>query len=159
MNNDTLSPSTTHSPSPQKVEVLEVMGPMLTKGTLGSAGFDLQSSTRLTIYPNQPPTPIPTGVRVAIPEGHVGLLFARSGLSARGLMVCNGVGVIDSDYRGEIKVLLRLFSSSSLDSHVIQPGDRIAQLLIMKLPDILPVHVTGLNETKRGEGGFGSTGV
>lgn len=99
---------------------------------------------------------IPTGLAMAIPEGYVGLIFARSGLASKhGVAPANCVGVIDSDYRGEVRVAL---ANHSATPYTIQPGDRIAQLMIspavqpqVTLTDILP-------ETQRGEGGFGSTG-
>ena len=100
---------------------------------------------------------IPTGIAAAIPPGHVGLLFARSGLAARhGLSLVNGVGVIDSDYRGEILVaMVNLGSEPCLVSH----GERVAQLAVLPVvqPQILEVDV--LDDTLRDTGGFGSTGL
>lgn len=100
---------------------------------------------------------IKTGVAMAIPNGYVGLIFARSGLaSKRGLAPANKVGVIDSDYRGELMVALH---NHSTENQTVEPKERIAQLAI--LPYLHPsFEVTdSLDETKRGTGGFGSTGT
>ena len=98
-----------------------------------------------------------TGVRVQIPEGYVGLVFARSSLCKKGLLLANGVGVIDAGYTGEIKVPLRAMPGRQ--SFEIEDGERIAQLVIV--PCMLPTfeQVESLGETERGNGGFGSTGV
>ena len=119
------------------------------------AGLDLHAAETVQIAPRVV-TLVPTGIAVAIPEGHVGILIARSSLAVKKSMtLANGVGVIDSDYRGEIKVPI-----VSLDGchNLIQAGTRIAQLLI--LPIALPTVevVTELPDTDRGVGGFGSTG-
>ena len=98
----------------------------------------------------------PTGLAAEIPQGHVGLIFTRSGLGVKhGVAVSNGVGVSDSDYRGELHVGLR---NHSREAYAIQPGERVAQLVI--LPVCLPelAEVEELSETARGQGGFGSTG-
>lgn len=120
------------------------------------AGLDLHAAETVQIAPRVV-TLVPTGIAVAIPEGHVGILIARSSLAVKKSMtLANGVGVIDSDYRGEIKVPI-----VSLDGchNLIQAGTRIAQLLI--LPIALPTVevVTELPDTDRGVGGFGSTGA
>ncbi|HPE16809.1 MAG TPA: dUTP diphosphatase [Oscillospiraceae bacterium] len=100
---------------------------------------------------------IPTGIAVEIPDGYVGLVFARSGLAIRqGVALSNGVGVIDSDYRGEIKVGLLNHSNQIRE---ICPGDRIAQLVIVPVCRVTPVVVSELQDTARGAGGFGSTGM
>ena len=99
---------------------------------------------------------IPTGLAMAIPEGYVGLIFARSGLASKhGIAPANCVGVIDSDYRGEVKVALANHGS---EPYTIQPGDRIAQLMISPVVQPLVEETAALPETVRGEGGFGSTG-
>ena len=99
---------------------------------------------------------VPTGVRVAIPKGYVGLLFARSSLCKYGMLMANGAGVIDSGYTGEIQVPLLNAGDSVFR---VWAGERIAQLVI--LPCELPTFtlVDELEDTERGEGGFGSTGV
>lgn len=99
---------------------------------------------------------IPTGIGVEIPQGYVGLVFARSSMGVKyGISLSNAVGVIDSDYRGEISV--GLINLSDTD-HTILPGERIAQLVIMPVAAPTFVQVDELSETKRGAGGFGSTG-
>ena len=119
------------------------------------AGLDLAPSETTHIAPGVV-TLVPTGIAVAIPEGHVGLLAARSSLAAKKAMtLANGVGIIDSDYRGEIKIpIIPLDGCHNL----IQAGTRIAQLLI--LPIALPTVevVSVLPESARGLGGFGSSG-
>ncbi len=97
-----------------------------------------------------------TGIATEIPEGYVGLVYARSGLACkRGLAPANKVGVIDSDYRGEIKVALHNHSS---DPQTIEPGERIAQMVVAPYLKCEYVESESLSETSRGEGGFGSTG-
>lgn len=99
---------------------------------------------------------VPTGLAMAIPEGYVGLIFARSGLASKhGIAPANCVGVIDSDYRGEVKVAL---ANHAPQQYVIQPGDRIAQLMISPVVQPAVAETAQLPETRRGEGGFGSTG-
>ena len=100
---------------------------------------------------------IPTGIAIALPSaGYVALVFARSGLGIKhGIAPANCVGVIDSDYRGEI--LVGLQNSGDAD-YVIQPADRIAQLMVTPVVQPTVVPVTELDETERGDGGFGSTG-
>lgn len=102
-------------------------------------------------------TMIPTGIAIALPNaGYVALVFARSGLGIKkGICLSNGVGVIDSDYRGEICV--GLFNSSEVD-YTVQPGERIAQLAIMPVVQAQLEQVDELDDTDRGAGGFGSTG-
>lgn len=119
------------------------------------AGADLRASEYHSIGSGQFAT-VPTGVRVSIPEGYVGLLAARSSLCVRGLLMANGVGIIDSGFTGEIKV--PFFNAGNLPS-IVMAGERIAQLVI--LPCELPAFrlVAKLEETERGESGFGSTGV
>lgn len=119
------------------------------------AGADLRASEYHSIGSGQV-VMVPTGVRVSIPEGYFGLLAARSSLFGRGLLMANGVGIIDSGFTGEIKV--PLFNAGNLPN-IVMAGERIAQLVI--LPCELPTFrlVAKLEETERGEGGFGSTGV
>ena len=132
--------------------------PFPTRATEGSAGLDLRACLEepVTIAPRQMVT-IPTGVAMALPgQEYVGLIFARSGLGVKhGVSLSNGVGVIDSDYRGELKVGLTNLSDVP---YTIQPGDRIAQLVVtpVALPQV--EIVTELDDTGRGTGGFGSTG-
>ena len=100
---------------------------------------------------------IPTGIAIALPSpDYVALVFVRSGMGFRhGIALSNGVGVIDSDYRGEISVGL---VNLSQDSYTIQPGDRIAQLMVTPVVRPVLVQAEELDETDRGAGGFGSTG-
>lgn len=99
---------------------------------------------------------VPTGLAMAIPEGYVGLIFARSGLATKhGLTPANCVGVIDSDYRGEIVVAL---VNLGAEDYVIQPGERVAQLVIVPFAQPTLTETDALPQTVRGAGGFGSTG-
>ncbi len=122
----------------------------------GDAGADLIAAEDVSLEPGDRKL-VGTGVRVAIPEGHVGLVTPRSGLAARtGLSIVNAPGVIDSGYRGEIKVCL-----VNLDPGVpitLSAGDRVAQLVIMPFVTAEFVPVDGLDDTARGAGGYGSTG-
>ena len=101
---------------------------------------------------------IPTGVAVAIPDGHAGLVLPRSGLAAKqGLTMANSPGLIDAGYRGEvICATVNLDRDTAVEVHV---GDRIAQLVIVALPSVAPTWADELPDTARGEGGFGSTGT
>ena len=127
-------------------------------GSASAAGADIYAclEQEVTLQPGETRL-IPTGLAMAIPEGYVGLIFARSGLaSKRGLAPANKVGVIDSDYRGEFFVPLH---NHGTVPQTIEDGERIAQLVIARYErvDWLPVEV--LEETARGAGGFGHTGV
>lgn len=128
-----------------------------TAGSKGAAGVDLYASLEdpVLIEPHKTEM-IGTGIIVAIPEGYFGAIFARSGLaSKRGLRPANCVGVIDADYRGEIKVALH--NDSNLGEWAI-PGERIAQMVIMPYLPVEFNEVEELDSTERGDGGFGSTG-
>ncbi len=125
--------------------------------TEGAAGYDLCACLEepVTLQPGEG-YPFPTGLAAEIPQGYAGMVFCRSGLGVKhGISLPNCVGVIDSDYRGELVVPLRNFGDGT---YTIQPGERIAQLVIM--PVLLPeiVEVEELSQTQRGQGGFGSTG-
>lgn len=125
--------------------------------TPGSAGYDLCACIAVPfVLQPQDFVVIPTGLAVEIPEGYAGMIFTRSGLGVKhGIHVANGVGVIDSDYRGEIHVGLRNLGKVP---YTISPDERIAQLILMPvfLPEI--EEIFSLTETQRGTGGFGSTG-
>ena len=128
------------------------------RSTEGAAGYDMCACLEVpvTIYPGET-VMIPTGISMEIPLGVAGLIFPRSGMaSKRGLAPANKVAVIDPDYRGEI--FIALFNHGKVHQ-VIQPGDRIAQMLFIPYfaPELEEVEV--LSETKRGDGGFGSTGT
>lgn len=128
------------------------------RATDGSAGMDLHAwlEAPLTVQPGER-VRIPTGIAIGLPSRDtVALVFARSGLAIKhGLTLSNCVGVIDSDYTGEIQVGM---INQGTDVYTVQPGERIAQLVIM--PVLLPtiVETDTLEETARGAGGFGSTG-
>lgn len=130
-----------------------------TRGTEYSAGFDLYShleDEEVWIQPNETKK-IGTGIATAIPEGWFGGIFARSGLATKqGLRPANCVGVIDSDYRGEVIVAIH---NDSDKPQCIKNNDRIAQLVVIPFWDGPIVVKEDLDETERGEGGFGSTGV
>ena len=119
----------------------------------GDAGADLCASENTTLPPRSRQL-ISTGLCLALPQGHVGLVWPRSGLAVKHGIDC-GAGVIDSGYRGEIKVLL--FNHSD-DAFSIEAGDRIAQLLIQKVERATFESVESLPESERGEGGFSTTG-
>ena len=125
--------------------------------TAGAAALDLHACTGDdTLIPPNGRTMIPTGLAVAIPEGHVGIMAVRSSMGAKhGVNLANGIGVIDSDYRGELRVTLHNTTDTAYSVH---PGDRIAQLMVIPVA-CPPIEVVDtLPETDRGEGGFGSTG-
>jgi dUTP pyrophosphatase len=129
-----------------------------TRAHATDAGADLKSSAKHVIYPGEIKT-VGTGVAVKIPEGFVGLVFSRSGMGKSGITLANSVGVIDADYRGEVKVMLQ---NSSDNPYSIEIGDRIAQLVVT--PIVTPEFITfegeeeDWNTTARGTGGFGSSG-
>ncbi len=124
----------------------------------GAAGMDLHAcvDAPVTIAPRALVS-IPTGLAIALPSAeYVALVFARSGLGIKhGVSLSNGVGVIDSDYRGEISVGLTNLSDAP---YTVQPGDRIAQLAVVPVVQAALVQVDELDQTDRGAGGFGSTG-
>ena len=141
-----------------KIKLLNDLATVPTKGTKDSAGWDLYAALDcpITIDPNQTIV-IPTAIAVEIPQGYFGGLYARSGLSVKqGLALINGVGVLDSDYRGEIGVALHNFSNFTRQ---VNPKDRIAQLIIQPYKSDEVLEITSqLDDTERGTGGFGSTG-
>lgn len=121
----------------------------------GDAGLDLMSAVDVTLKPLER-TAIPTGLAVAIPEGYAGFVQPRSGMAIkRGLSMVNTPGLIDSNYRGELKVI-----AINLDPHepiAIKRGERIAQLVIQEVPIVSLLEVDFLDDTVRGENGFGSS--
>ena len=125
--------------------------------TAGAAAVDLCAAIEepITIAPDERRL-IPTGIAISIPQNTVAVLSARSGLSyKKGITAANGIGVIDSDYRGEI-----FFSAINLskEAYTVEPGERIAQLMLMPVYAMALTETDTLDETDRGEGGFGSTG-
>jgi dUTP pyrophosphatase len=125
--------------------------------TAGSAGMDLRANTThsITLEPLER-TLLPTGLFLELPQGYEAQIRPRSGLAAkRGLTLLNAPGTIDSDYRGEIQCILVNLSNRP---QTIEPGERIAQMVVAKFEQIEFVHVEQLDVTIRGTGGFGSTG-
>lgn len=123
--------------------------------TIDAACFDLQSN-ETHIFKNGESYVLGTGVRAEIPEGYCLLVFSRSSLGLARLIIPNSVGVIDSDYRGEIKVPLMSFNENDVE---IKKGQRIAQAMLLKLTRANLIKSDTLSQTMRGEGGFGSTGL
>jgi dUTP pyrophosphatase len=123
----------------------------------GDAGFDLRSSVDIEVGPGERAM-VPTGIAVAIPAGRAGLVLPRSGLASKhGLTMANAPGLIDAGYRGEV-----ICAVVNLDREMpvkIARGDRIAQLVIVDVPELEPQWVDDLPPSTRGEGGFGSTGT
>ena len=123
----------------------------------GDAGLDLRSNEDVVLAPFERRL-IGTGLAIAIPDGYAGFVQPRSGLALKkGLSMVNTPGLVDAHYRGELKVC-----AINLDAHepiVISKGERIAQLVIQRVPQVHLLEVEQLDETDRGEGGFGSSGV
>jgi len=123
--------------------------------THGSSGMDLCSIEKIDIGINEIKL-VSTGIAVAVPNGYEAQVRSRSGLALKGIFVLNSPGTVDSDYRGEVKVILANFGS---DVFHIEKGDRIAQLVIAPVIHAELVEVDNLDSTLRGGGGFGSTGI
>ncbi len=122
----------------------------------GDAGLDLHSAQAAHIGPGER-WQISTGLAVEIPEGHAGLVLPRSGLALRyGISLVNAPGLIDSGYRGEVGVLL--LNNDPAEIFRVEPGDRIAQLVVIPVAGLSPVVSDELAASERGEGGFGSSG-
>lgn len=146
-----------HDPMKVKIQKLNNMATLPTRGSSSAAGYDLYAAASyiIDIAPHST-VKIGTGLSMELPEGTFGAIFARSGLATKkGLRPANCVGVIDSDYRGECIVALHNDTEEMMS---IDPGERIAQLIVMKYPEIQFEEVEELSSTERGEGGFGSTG-
>jgi len=142
------------TPSPLDLPVLLGAGAALPEyGSADAAGADLRASEALLIAPGGRAA-VPTGLRLAIPRGHVGLVWPRSGLAVR-----HGIdtlaGVIDSDYRGEVKVVL---VNHGEEAFPVAAGDRVAQLLVQRVERAAFRAAREVGDTDRGSGGFGSTG-
>jgi dUTP pyrophosphatase len=122
----------------------------------GDAGCDLFAAESARLEPGERAS-VGTGIAVEIPGGSAGLVLPRSGLAAKhGISVVNAPGLIDAGYRGEVRVLL--LNTDKSEAFEIEPGDRIAQLVIVEIGDAEPVEAESLTETVRGAGGFGSSG-
>jgi dUTP pyrophosphatase len=127
-----------------------------TRAHADDAGLDLHASEQATLQPGARAS-VGTGLAVAIPPGHAGLVLPRSGLAAKhGIALVNAPGLIDPGYRGELRVLL--LNTDAAEAFEIEPGDRIAQLLLTPYSAAEPVEVAELDETQRGLAGFGSSG-
>jgi dUTP pyrophosphatase len=123
----------------------------------GDAGVDLSACESLTIAAGQRAV-VGTGLAVEIPPGHAGLVVPRSGLALRhGLSTVNAPGVIDAGYRGEVRVIL--LNTDTEHPFTVEPGMRIAQLLVVPVAHVGVVEVVEVTESERGEGGFGSSGL
>ena len=141
-----------------KIKKLNENAVIPTYGTEFSAGADLYACIEEseTLMPGETKL-IKTGIAIELPVGYVALIYARSGLACKkGLAPANKVGVVDSDYRGEIKVALH---NHSLITHTVSKGERIAQMVVAPYIKCDFIEVESLEETVRGEGGFGSTGA
>ena len=121
----------------------------------GDAGLDLAACERVELAPGARAV-VATGLAVAIPEGYAGFVQPRSGLAARaGISIVNTPGLVDSGYRGELRVVL--LNTDREHSFVVEPGMRIAQLVVVPVPGVAPLEVEELPETERGVRGFGSS--
>ena len=142
---------------PVYIKKLKEHAAMPSYGSAEAAGADLYACLETAVEIAAGGTAmIPTGLAMELPEGTVGLVYARSGLaSKKGLAPANKVGVIDSDYRGEVMVALH---NHSAQAAVVEPGERIAQLVIAPVLRAAFAETDALSDTVRGEGGFGSTG-
>lgn len=143
-----------------KIKKLNENATIPKRGSDYAAGYDLYACTDVKngvkIWGGET-YKISTGIAIEIPNGYFGAIFARSGLATKnGLRPANCVGVIDSDYRGEIIVALH---NDSVDEYTVKDGERIAQLVIMPYLDVEFIETDILDETDRGSGGFGSTGI
>ena len=123
----------------------------------GDAGFDLSACEEITIGVGQRAA-VGTGIAVEIPDGHAGLVVPRSGLALRhGISMVNSPGVIDAGYRGEVRLLL--LNTDNASAFTVEPGMRVAQLLVVPLADIELIETDEATATDRGVGGFGSSGL
>jgi dUTP pyrophosphatase len=139
------------------VQRLDPSLPMPSYAHQGDAGLDLYAAADVTLAPFERAL-VPSGIAVAIPDGHAGFVQPRSGLAIRsGLSLVNTPGLIDSHYRGEIKLIA--VNLDPVTPIVIHRGDRVAQLVVQPVDFCEPVQTERLDATQRGEGGFGSTGL
>lgn len=141
-----------------KIKKLEENAVIPTRGSAYAAGYDLYAciDEKVSIYAGET-VKVGTGLSIAIPDGYFGAIFARSGLATKeGLRPANCVGVCDSDYRGEYIIALH---NDSATMRIIEPGERIAQLVVMPYLAVDFIESDDLDQTDRGSGGFGSTGT
>jgi len=133
-------------------------GVLPTRATNGSAGYDLYAADDAVVFPGDKPVLVSAGFRVSMPSGKVMLVCSRSGLSTKGVVVANAPGIVDSDFRGVVKVILTA-TNGLTSTFEIKKGDRIAQALFMDVPNTELTLVESVDQnTSRGTGGFGSTG-
>jgi dUTP pyrophosphatase len=126
-----------------------------TRAYEGDAGLDLAACERVELGPGERAL-VGTGLAVAIPEGHAGLVQPRSGLASRhGITIVNTPGLVDCGYRGELRVIL--LNTDASEPFVVEPGMRIAQLVVVAVPELEPVEVDELPASERGVRGFGSS--
>lgn len=138
-----------------KVKKLHPEATLPSYAKAGDAGLDL-TAVDVTIHPDYGFYEYDTGLAFEIPEGYVGYVFPRSSISKTNLNLCNSVGVIDSSYRGPVKVRFNRDDNKSSVEYI--PGDRVAQLIIMPIPRVELEEAEELTSSDRGEGGFGSSG-
>jgi dUTP diphosphatase len=126
-----------------------------TRAYAGDAGIDLVACERVELAPGERAL-VPTGLAVAIPVGYAGYVQPRSGLATKhGISIVNTPGLVDSGYRGEL--LVNLLNTDPREPFVVEPGMRIAQLVVLAVPDVKPVEVEELPDSERGDRGFGSS--
>lgn len=143
--------------NPIPIKRLDPGLPLPQRAHRGDAGVDLHAAESLTLAPGERAL-VGTGIALALPLGTVGLVHPRSGLAAKhGLTVVNTPGTIDADYRGEVKVCL--LNTDRENPFDVERGMRVAQLVIQRVELVEFVEVEELDETMRGDGGYGSTGV
>ena len=141
-----------------EIYLMHKQSKMPTKGSSQAAGWDLYSSQSLVLFPKETGT-VGCGFQMRMPEDRCAFICSRSGLAAKqGVFVSNAPGILDADYRGEIKVILHNLGKSPFS---VKPGDRVAQMVFHKVErtDITYVNSFTTTDTDRGTGGFGSTGV
>ena len=140
-----------------EIKLLEEDLPMPQYQNDGDAGLDLPSRVDYVLEPGER-AKIPTGIAVAIPRGYAGFVLPRSGLAARhGISLVNSPGLVDSGYRGEMAIIM--INTDKHEAFQIKRGDRIAQLVIQRVEEVKLIRRDRLDDTTRGEGGFGSTGL
>ncbi len=132
--------------------------PLPRRARRGDAGVDLRAAVDVVIPPAGGREIVPTGLHIAIPEGYGGFVLPRSGLAIRhGITCLNSPGLIDAGYRGEIQIVL--LNTDPTSPFTVKRGDRIAQLVVLEVPELDWQEVDALDETERGHGGFGHSGV
>jgi dUTP pyrophosphatase len=126
-----------------------------TRAYAGDAGIDLAACERVELAPGERAL-VPTGLAVAIPAGYAGYVQPRSGLATKhGISIVNTPGLVDSGYRGEL--LVNLLNTDPREAFVVEPGMRIAQLVVLAVPEVEPIEVEELPDSERGDRGFGSS--